>query len=391
MIRGRLAPSPTGHLHLGNAWAFLLAWLGVRSKNGVLVLRIEDIDPDRSKAGFVEDLLKDLLWLGLDWDEGPMPRNGQNATNNSAQSLPSISLKKLSIRAAEHGKTAGSSWVDASDSHTQAAKSVETKASTPDYVYQESGPYQPYFQSRRLGHYQAFIEYLDAHGLSYPCYCTRKELKELASAPHGPQHDVDGLAYPGLCRNLSAQERLQKERQGKKAALRLRLPPEINTSFSIIDQVQGERHFTAADLGGDFAIQRSDGVVAYQMAVALDDIAMEINQVVRGRDILHCVPRQAAIYSLLGRQLPQYAHLPLLLDHEGQRLAKRHQSLSLQSLRNCGVKAENVIGYLAFLAGLLAHPRATSALELSNGFNFTALHKEDVLLPSDPEKILLSF
>ena len=379
MIRGRLAPSPTGHLHLGNAWAFLLAWLGVRSQGGVLVLRIEDIDPDRSKSEFVDDMLQDLLWLGLDWDEGPLPGKEHTVTGHGETAGEAVDPAGLGASTRLNVAKSGS------------AKRNEARLSAASAVYPESGPYQSYFQSRRLGHYQAFIEYLEAHSLSYPCYCTRKELKELASAPHGPQHDLDGLAYPGLCRNLAPDERLQKERQGKKAALRLCLPPEINTSFSINDLVQGEQSFTAAALGGDFAIQRSDGVVAYQMAVALDDIAMEINQVVRGRDILHCVPRQAAIYRLLGRPLPQYAHLPLLLDHEEQRLAKRHQSLSLRALRDYGVTAENIIGYLAFLAGLLTSPQATDAMSLINNFSFRRLRKEDVLLPPDPEKILLSF
>lgn len=361
MIRGRLAPSPTGYLHLGNAWAFLLAWLGVRSQGGVLVLRIEDIDPDRSKPEFVDDLLKDLLWLGLDWDEGPVIRKECNSKGAGAATGP------------------------------DKATPGPAKQSATACAYRESGPYKPYFQSRRLGHYQAFIEYLDKHGLSYPCYCTRKELKELASAPHGPQSDLDGPAYPGFCRALTPRERSQKERQGKKASLRLHLPAEMNTSLTIIDQVQGTQHFAASASGGDFAIQRSDGVVAYQLAVALDDIAMKINQVARGRDILHCVPRQAAIYRLVGGQLPQYAHLPLLLDHEGQRLAKRHQSLSLRALRNYGVKAENITGYLAFLAGILPAPRAMRALDLVNGFNFAGIRKEDVCLPPEPEKILLSF
>ena len=223
-IIGRLAPSPTGFLHLGNAWAFFLAWLGARSRGGRLILRLEDIDPVRSRPEYAAAIMEDLQWLGLDWD----------------------------------GDT--------------------------------------YVQSRRLHLYEQAIAELKAKGLVYPCYCTRKELRELASAPHLPSAggqgegvgDV-GAPYPGACRNLSATERAALETQGRKSCLRLEY---LARDVRINDLALGECEFKSSDSGGDFALRRSDGVFAYQLAVSVDDANMGITQVVRGGDILASTPRQ---------------------------------------------------------------------------------------------------
>ena len=271
-VRGRLAPSPTGYMHLGNAWAFLLAWLAVRSAGGTLVLRMEDIDPQRSRPEYARALVEDLRWLGLDWDEGP-------AVDGA---IP-----------------------DAGD-------------------MAEEGPCGPYFQSARAALYDATLDAMDRAGLVYPCYCTRKELRQLAGAPHV---DDAGAPYPGTCRHLSPEERRQREAQGRRACLRLRCP---EGRFHFQDGLLGEQSFTLEDCGGDFALRRSDGVVAYQLAVALDDALMGITQVVRGRDILTSTPRQLALLRLWGFEPPAYAHIPLLLDGQGERLAKRHQSLGVR-------------------------------------------------------------
>ena len=279
-VRTRFAPSPTGYMHLGNAWAFLLAWLAVRSAGGALVLRMEDIDPQRSRPEYARALVEDLRWLGLDWDEGPavdgaIPDEGDMA---------------------------------------------------------EQGPCGPYFQSARAALYDATLDAMDRAGLVYPCYCTRKELRQLAGAPHV---DDAGAPYPGTCRHLSPEERRQREARGRRACLRLRCP---EGRFHFQDGLLGEQSFTLEDCGGDFALRRSDGVVAYQLAVALDDALMGITQVMRGRDILTSTPRQLALLRLWGFEPPAYAHIPLLLDGQGERLAKRHQSLGVRELRRQGVQ-----------------------------------------------------
>ncbi|WP_300718960.1 tRNA glutamyl-Q(34) synthetase GluQRS [uncultured Desulfovibrio sp.] len=321
--RGRLAPSPTGYMHLGNAWAFLWAWLAVRSRGGTLVLRMEDIDPQRSRPGYALALVEDLRWLGLDWDEGP---------------------------AAD-----GTVPDDGCD-------------------LREQGPCGPYFQSARTALYAAALDALRDAGLVYPCYCTRKELRQLAGAPHV---DDAGAPYPGTCRHLSAEERARHEAAGRRACLRLRCP---EGEFPFTDGLLGRQSFTLEQCGGDFALRRSDGVVAYQLAVALDDALMGITQVVRGRDILPSTPRQLALLRLWGFTPPAYAHIPLLLDGQGERLAKRHQSLGVRELRRQGVGAAEIVGVLATLAGLRPDTRPVRPAELLADFCLERLPRHDVCL-----------
>lgn len=306
-VRGRLAPSPTGYLHLGNAWAFLLAWLACRSARGSLVLRMEDLDPERSRPVFADAVIDDLRWLGLDWDEGP----------------------------------------------------------------DKGGAFGPYSQGERASFYESALCALQKKDCVYPCYCTRKELRELAGAPHpsasteeSPFGDL-GAPYPGSCRNLSDVERLEREKAGRRACLRLFCP---DRTIRFTDDVYGPHEAGPADFGGDFALQRSDGVVSYQLAVTVDDGLMGISQVVRGADLLSSTPRQLLLFELLDFPPPRYCHIPLLCDAEGFRLAKRHGSLTLRSIREAGVEAQAVTGYLGWKAGLLPRPERMGARELVGRF-----------------------
>lgn len=365
-VRGRLAPSPTGRLHLGNAYAFLAAWLRVRSQNGTLLLRMEDIDPERSRGKFAAGICEDLSWLGITWDEGP----------------------------------------------------------------DKDGPYGPYAQSQRLDRYALLLEELGRRNLVYPCYCTRKELRTLASAPHAGD---EGAPYPGVCRSLSPERRAAYERGGRRPALRLdvgaalgqlasgafRPPlaadaspapcpgraarrPELTRSghapepspaggaddesspVAFNDAVLGPQRASPADRGGDFALRRSDGVVAYQLAVAADDAAMGVTEVVRGDDLLPSTPRQILLFRLMGVPPPSYAHLPLVHDASGERLAKRHASLQIAALREQGLRPEAVVGYLGWLAGWLDAPRAVGPAGLLSGFSLASLAGRRLRLPGDP-------
>jgi glutamyl-tRNA synthetase len=338
-VRGRLAPSPTGRLHLGNAFAFLLAWLHIRGLDGALALRMEDIDPERSRPEYAAAILEDLRWLGLDWDEGP----------------------------------------------------------------DRGGPVGPYTQSERLPRYAALLEDWRRQGLLYPCYCTRKELRLLASAPHVGD---EGAPYPGTCRSLDAAARQSKEAAGKRACLRLdvagavrriaeRAGPGGPLGFSLDgeglvfdDLVLGRQGVSWEATGGDFALRRSDGVVAYQLAVAADDAAMGITHVLRGEDLLLSTPRQLLLFGLLGAAPPAYAHIPLLHDRQGERLAKRHQSLSLAALREAGVRPEAVVGYLGYLAGCLPRPEAATPAALVPTFSLQRLQGQAYRLPDDVGALL---
>lgn len=344
-VRGRLAPSPTGHIHLGNAAAFLMAWLCARAVGGQVVLRMEDIDPDRSRPEFAAGMVRDLLWLGLDWDEGP-----------EFPELPDLLPDTRSV----------------SPPSTLSPPTAPTRLRLPA----RGGPHGPYSQSERLALYADVLARLEREGHVYPCFCTRKELRSLASAPHAGEC---GPAYPGICRNLDPADQARRLAEGRRPAMRVRC---ADTVIAFTDRLAGPQRMSLADCGGDFAVRRSDGVFAYQLAVVVDDIAMGITQVVRGDDILSSTPRQIWLYHLLGAPMPEYVHVPLLLDHEGERLAKRHGSLAVAALREAGVSPPAIVGYLAWRLGLRDAPGLAAPRELVAGFTLARVVRQPVVLPA---------
>lgn len=299
---GRFAPSPSGDMHLGNAFSALLAWLDVRSVGGKMILRIEDLDPERCSREKAERLVEDLRWLGLDWDEG--------------------------------------------------------------------GVEPMYMQSCRAAHYQAAFDYLSAEGRVYPCFCSRAE-RMAANAPHA----ADGtVVYGGRCRGLSDEERERYIADGRRPAYRLAVS---SPDIAIHDGNLGEYRENLQQDCGDFIIKRSDGVFAYQLAVVVDDAAMGVTRVVRGRDLLSSAPRQAWLHGLLGFTAPKFYHVPLLLAADGKRLAKRDGALAIRELRKT-YSPEEVIGRLAWWAGLLDEPVAVMPQELISGFSWSRVAKQDV-------------
>lgn len=184
------------------------------------------------------------------------------------------------------------------------------------------------WQSSRTEAYQAALEQLDSCGLTYHCYCSRKDIQQLASAPHGKT-----VAYPGICANLTEQQREQKAKQ-KSPATRIRL---------LGDDVEPELFE-----GGDFVIKRADGLFAYQLAVTVDDLYQGVTQVVRGDDLRSSTPRQQYLASVLGERdlTPRYWHVPLMLDESGARMAKRDGSASIRAWQAAGKSSEQLVGYL---------------------------------------------
>jgi glutamyl-tRNA synthetase len=196
---------------------------------------------------------------------------------------------------------------------------------------------------------------------------------------------------------LSEAEREERLRAGRSFSWRLRVAPDGGNLLApeflhMNDLVMGRVEFTPEQAAGDFALYRSDGVFAYQLAVVLDDIAMGVNQVVRGADIIHSTPRQLYLYSLLGAVPPAHAHIPLLLDHQGERLAKRHASISLRALRQAGVRPQAVVGWLAVWAGLAEVGgggfQSMNATELLPDFSFRRINAAPERLPADIAKVL---
>ncbi len=302
-IRGRFAPSPSGRMHLGNLFAALLAWLDVRSLGGEMVLRMEDLDPQRCKPAYLPQLAQDLLWLGLDWDTGWQP-----------------------------GDTA-------------------------------------YTQSHRTAVYQTAFHRLEEQGLVYPCFCTRKELLA-ASAPHAS----DGArVYDGRCRRLSPQEKAALWASGRSPAWRVQVPAE---TVSFADGNYGPQAQRLDRDCGDFILRRSDGVYAYQLAVAADDGAMGITRVVRGWDLLSSTPRQIWLLEQLGYPVPAYCHVPLLLAPDGRRLSKRDRDLDVGYLQAHSTP-EKVTGLLAWLAGLQPRPEPVQPRELIGDFAWTKVGAQD--------------
>ena len=197
-------------------------------------------------------------------------------------------------------------------------------------------------QSERMALYEEAVARLDSEGLLYPCYCTRREIRAAASAPHGiPAAD----RYPGTCRELTKAERAEKEAAGRPPALRVLAEGE---SISFEDGLLGHQEYGT----DDFVVRRNDGAPAYQLAVVVDDADQGIGEVVRGADLVDSTPRQILLCRLLGLPTPRYAHVPLVLGPDGQRLAKRHGAVTLADRAAMGEGPEDVLAWMARSLGL---------------------------------------
>ncbi|WP_280300880.1 tRNA glutamyl-Q(34) synthetase GluQRS [Nocardia neocaledoniensis] len=202
------------------------------------------------------------------------------------------------------------------------------------------------YQSTRLPSYDAAVARLTAAGRTYECFCTRREIQQATTAPHGPMG-----AYPGTCRDLTEAQRAEKRAQGRPAAIRLRADVD---EYVITDLLHGEYRGAVDDL----VLRRGDGVPAYNLTVVVDDAAQGIDQVVRGDDLLPSTPRQAYLATLLGLSAPVYAHVPLVLNREGKRLAKRDGAVSLADQRALGNTPGDVVAAIANSLGYTARTTA---------------------------------
>jgi glutamyl-tRNA synthetase len=228
---------------------------------------------------------------------------------------------------------------------------------------------EPVTQSARVDRYERALGELNERGVLYECFCSRADVRRAASAPHGP----DGPLYAGLCRDLTASERDDRRSLGRQPSLRVRM--EGTVEFR--DDLAGPQRETLEDATGDIVLRRSDGVVAYQLAVVVDDASQGVTHVVRGADLLESTARQLRLYGLLGLEpVPGYAHVPLLLGPDGRRLAKRHGAVGLAELRAQGADPLAIVGWLAHSAGLLEHPEPCAPRALVERFDPAALRRE---------------
>lgn len=229
----------------------------------------------------------------------------------------------------------------------------------------------PVRQSDRLDHYRTVLDRLLSDDVAYPCFCSRREIREAASAPNSP---VAGHHYPGTCAHLGRAER-ERRAAGRAPAYRVRA---AGTTSRFDDLIAGRQTF---DLD-DFVIQRNDGTPAYHLVVVIDDHAQGVEVVVRGDDLLESAGRQLLLYDLLDLPRPGHAHVPLVLSPDGQRLAKRHGAVTLADRAERGESAQAVLGFLAASLGLADAGEPVSTVDLLSRFDPTALPTEPLILPA---------
>lgn len=295
--KGRFAPSPTGRMHLGNVFCALLSWLSAKSQGGEWHLRIEDLDPQRSKRSYALQLQEDLQWLGLSWDG------------------------------------------------------------------------EVVWQSERSDIYEHYLQRLKDTGLTYPCFCTRADIMA-TQAPH----ETDGrIVYAGTCRGKI----LDETEKNTPAAIRLMVPDEV---ISFQDGHYGMQQVNLAQHCGDYILRRKDGAWAYQLAVVVDDALMGVTEVVRGRDLLLSTPQQLHLYRTLDFPKPHFCHHPLLLGESGLRLCKRDHDMDLGVLQAKHVSPEEIIGRLAYLAGIIPEPTPTLPQNLLPLFSWQKVSTQDIMV-----------
>ncbi len=283
LYRGRLAPSPTGLLHLGHVRTFWIAAQRAAEHKGQLILRNEDLDPQRCRVEYADAMLEDLRWLGIHWTEGP----------------------------------------------------------------DCGGPFPPYTQSERRDFYLESWRKLLGAGWIYPCFCSRKDIALAAAAPNDDDEPVyPGTCRPEQRANvrfnpgepIDAANTAWKSASPRGFNWRFRVPDGEEVCFT--DLHLGPQRMTAGRDFGDFIVWRRDDVPAYQLAVVVDDAAMKITEVVRGADLLRSTARQILLLRALSLSIPDYYHCDLVRDENGVRLAKRHDSLAIRKLRAMGWSPE---------------------------------------------------
>jgi nondiscriminating glutamyl-tRNA synthetase len=284
-IRVRIAPSPTGPLHLGTARTALFNFLFARHTGGTFIFRLEDTDQARSTEAFELDILNGLHWLGIRWDEGP-------AVGDEP----------------------------------------------------ERGDYGPYRQMARMAHYTEAATRLLAEDKAYYCYCSPEELDAERKRQEAARQ---ASRYNGRCAALTPAERAAFEAEGRKPVLRFRIPASRVIAFD--DIVRGHVEIDANALGGDFVILRSDGTPLYHFTVAVDDAAMKISHVIRGEDHLSNTPKHILLFEAMGAEIPQFAHLPLILNPDRTKMSKRKTQTAVDAYKAEGFIPEGFVNYLALL------------------------------------------
>ena len=317
---GRLAPSPTGALHLGNVRTFMIAWLRARSQGGKVIMRMEDLDHPKDKPGAAAAALDDLRWLGFDWDEEYVQ-----------------SERKELYRAA-----------------------LERLLSHPDQAIANCQ------SPNRTSEHFPFV---------YPCVCSRRDVESAQSAPHAGEQ----LFYPGTCRGRFATWAAAAAAIAPRTPCwRFRVPDETVVSFD--DVFAGPVSQNVSATLGDFPVSRDRFGAGYTLAVVVDDAAMGVTEVIRGDDLLMATPAQILLQRALGLSTPTYCHVPLVVGSDGKRLAKRHGDTRVSSYRAAGRRPEEIVGFLAASCGWCRRGEQPSLRDLVAAFSLETLPHEPLTI-----------
>lgn len=288
-VRLRFAPSPTGYLHIGGLRTALYNYLYAKQNGGKFLLRIEDTDRTRYVEGAIENLIQELKWAGVTIDEGVVVN--------------------------EDGETV------------------------------DKGECGPYIQSVRVEEkiYEKYIEELLEKGYAYYCFCSKERLDDLRNS-----QKADGLMpkYDGLCRGISLEEARKRVAAGEPHVIRLKLPANKDISFN--DSIKGKITINTKDMD-DQVLIKADGFPTYHFAVVIDDHEMGITHIVRGDEWLPSTPKHVMLYEAFGWDVPQYVHLPTVLNKSGKKLSKREDAVSVADFRKMGYLPEGLINYLALV------------------------------------------
>jgi glutamyl-tRNA synthetase len=276
-VRVRIAPSPTGNLHIGTARTALFNWLYARRHGGKFILRIEDTDRERSRDEYTQNILNGLAWLGINFDEGP------------------------------------------------------------------------FYQTQRLDRYKAAIHTLLDRGLAYFCYASAEELEQMRAEQKAKKQ---APRYDNRHRNLTHEQQAAYVAEGRRPVVRFKIEEPREVTWQ--DMVRGEVTWNTRDLGGDMVIARTDtqGQVSlplYNFAVVVDDIEMDITHVIRGEDHIANTAKQILLYEALGASMPEFAHLPLILNKDGAKISKRDGATSVDEFRAMGYVPEAFNNYMVLL------------------------------------------
>lgn len=287
MVRVRFAPSPTGYVHIGSMRTALFNFLYARKQEGDYVLRVEDTDRTRLVEGAIEGMLKSLQWVGIDHNEGVL--------------------------------------LDEEDHVVQA------------------GSYGPYIQSERLHIYRKYVDQLIASGDAYYCFCSKDRLDEVRK-----QQKIEGKIprYDGHCRGLTPEEIQRKIEAGETYTVRLKLPPDYEISFE--DAVRGRVTINTNDMD-DQVLLKTDGYPTYHMAVVVDDYLMKITHIIRGEEWLPSTPKHVYLYQVLHWEMPEFVHLPNILNSDRKKLSKRQGDVAVEDFQINGYLPEALINYIALL------------------------------------------